>query len=333
MKSRTSSEPLSKISSTQARIKPELESLSAKYGQALTTLDEIINSKHITATLTYDSPDDDLSLSEILALTITPDNADERLNADFSRAIKLENIAADKKSSLLQLDVEYVEMTKRAFDAISKEMGYTRVDFGGWHHLNQNTSCPYEILHATFCGKQGQHFNDMINHYCNDNPKLTAELTTFVSELNTTLQPFVPELHKNVNACKVSYNGEKELLINYSSAKIAKKVMDTYKDTLKFAIGTDPLKLEGDHIVVRSKTSAANDVGVYLDGTAVSLPSKNARDAFLHLFEGSNLAKEGARLVDEDGDRLVYFTTDKDGNSTLPIEFIGSNMEFCGDWL
>lgn len=52
-------------------------------------------------------------------------------------------------------------------------MGHIRVGFkGDWQHLNQSISCPYEILHATFCGQQGKHFNKIIDHYCSDNPKL-----------------------------------------------------------------------------------------------------------------------------------------------------------------
>lgn len=80
-----------------------------KYEELLATLDEIIKSKHITAAHIYDSPYGGFSLSEILALTIAPDNVEEMLTTDLTQAVMLEGIAADKKLSLLQLDIEYVK--------------------------------------------------------------------------------------------------------------------------------------------------------------------------------------------------------------------------------
>lgn len=144
-----------------------------------------------------------------------------------------------------------------------------------------------------------------------------------MDDLNKALEPFVQELHKTVNAYKVSYNKEAGLVIKFSSDKIAKKMMKQYTSTSQ----TDPVKLEGDHIVVRMQSTQYQDVGVS-SGTTVFVHSKEERDAFLRLFEGStNLISTST-----DNQKAVYFAADKAGYHNLPVECIGSNMEFCGNW-
>ncbi|WP_341751143.1 hypothetical protein [Candidatus Tisiphia endosymbiont of Piscicola geometra] len=286
MKSRTSSEPLSSITSVKNAIKPELTSLFSRYNEALTKLDSIINT------------------------------------------------SSGSGSHLLRSDAEYVGATKRVFEAIKKGTECEHVEMKGHGtHLNQQSD-PYEMLHVTFCGKQGKHFMEMLDHYCASNVELKYTLTTFVRELNTTLKPFVSELHK----CKVSHtvNG---LDIEFASYSVAHNMKKYYaikaggKDQLKviFDNKMDPLELQGDHIIVRH-SQKIGDVGVFKGGdgeVAVSLHNTKERDALKHLFDGSNLVRTYSNP------KALYFST-KNFNPSLcydeydkSVEFIG-HTEVCG---
>lgn len=294
MKSRTSSEPLSSITSVKNRIKPTLEELADKYDQALTNFDDIINNW--------------------------------------------------KEKCLLRYDGEYVGAIKRAFEAIRKgtECKYVEVDGHGAHLTHRSDPC--KMLHAVLCGKQGKHFIDMVNHFCVNQLELKNTLTNFVHELKTILQPFVSELHKTINACKISHT-EKGLDIEFSSAWMAQNVKRYYateageSDQIKVLFGKiDPIELQENHILIRH-SKGLGDVGVFRGGNydatqgkqpaevAISFPNEQARNALLRLLDSSKV-RTYTNL------KALYFCNE-DSQTTLPyddhhksIEFIGS-IEFC----
>ncbi|MCC8484003.1 MAG: hypothetical protein LN561_05620 [Rickettsia endosymbiont of Labidopullus appendiculatus] len=289
-------------------------------------------------------------------LKITPTQAKikdalENLASRYDQTLtNFDNIIENwKGDSSRRSDPEYIRAAKGAFKAIEKgtEYEYVEVHGHGTHLIHR--SDPYEMLHITFCGRQGKQFTKIIDIYCVNNSLLKDTLTTFVIELNNILQPFVSDLHSTRNACKVSHT-EKGLDIEFSSAWMANNMKKYYatkageNDQLKVLFGKqfDPIELQENHIVVRHSTGLG-DVGVFKGGNynatrgkqpaevAISFHNEQERDAFLHLFDGSY---EIVRTYDNL--KAVYFC-DNDSQTTLPyddhhkiIDFIGST-EVC-DW-
>ncbi|MCC8399301.1 MAG: hypothetical protein LN563_01815 [Rickettsia endosymbiont of Platyusa sonomae] len=247
-----------------------------------------------------------------------------------------------KGQGSLRSDPEYIRAAKGAFKAIEKGTKYENVEVHGHGTHLTHRSDPYEMLHVTFCGKQGKQFIKIIDIYCVNNPPLKNTLTTFVSELNNILQPFVSDLHSTRNACKVSHT-EKGLDIEFSSAWMAQNMKQYYAtkagecDQLKIlsAKKLDPIELQENHIVVRH-SKGLGDVGVFKGGNynatrgkqpaevAISFHNEQERDAFLQLFDGShNIVRTSANP------KALYFCGD-DWQTTLPYGDYHDSVGFIG---